>query len=90
LYPNNHRHFAIAVFYVPSLFFWGSCLMKDSITLSALGGFFILAIICLLNKANDFLTSVQLIVSSYLLFTLKPYILISFFACYFFMDLPNI
>jgi hypothetical protein len=30
-YPHLHRNIAIAVFFIPSVFFWGSGLLKDSI-----------------------------------------------------------
>jgi len=37
LYPRFHKEFAIAVFFIPSLFFWGSGLMKDTICLGCIG-----------------------------------------------------
>lgn len=37
LYPQLHRPFAVACFFIPSVFFWGSGLMKDTVTLGALG-----------------------------------------------------
>ena len=40
LYPKMHRQLAIACFFIPSVFFWGSGLMKDTITLGALGWLF--------------------------------------------------
>lgn len=36
-YPHLHLGFAIAAFFIPSVFFWGSGLLKDTITLSCLG-----------------------------------------------------
>ena len=40
LYPHLHRRIALAVLFMPSVFFWGSGLMKDTITLGALGWLF--------------------------------------------------
>lgn len=37
MYPHLHRQLAIGAFFIPSVFFWGSGLMKDTITLGCLG-----------------------------------------------------
>jgi hypothetical protein len=37
VYPNNHRWLAISCLFIPSVVFWGSGIMKDTITLAALG-----------------------------------------------------
>lgn len=36
-YPHLHRGLALAAFFIPSVFFWGSGVLKDSITLGCLG-----------------------------------------------------
>jgi hypothetical protein len=36
-FPHLHRGFAIAAFFIPSVFFWGSGLLKDTVCLSFLG-----------------------------------------------------
>ncbi|MBY0432667.1 MAG: hypothetical protein K2U26_01005 [Cyclobacteriaceae bacterium] len=36
-YPHLHRPLAIVAFFIPSVFFWGSGILKDSITLACLG-----------------------------------------------------
>ncbi|MEO5976554.1 MAG: hypothetical protein ABIS36_19975 [Chryseolinea sp.] len=36
-YPELHRWLALACFFIPSVFFWGSGLLKDTITLGCLG-----------------------------------------------------
>ena len=36
-YPNLHRPLAFAAFFIPSVFFWGSGILKDTITLGCLG-----------------------------------------------------
>ena len=40
LFPQIHRNLAIAIFFIPSVFFWGSGLMKDTIAMGALGWLF--------------------------------------------------
>ena len=37
LFPRLHLQFAIALFFIPSVFFWGSGILKDSVTLGSLG-----------------------------------------------------
>ncbi len=37
LYPGLHRQFAIASFFIPSVFFWGSGILKDTIVIACLG-----------------------------------------------------
>jgi hypothetical protein len=36
-YPHLHRGLALAAFFIPSVFFWGSGILKDSLTLACLG-----------------------------------------------------
>ncbi|WP_156027101.1 hypothetical protein [Sporocytophaga myxococcoides] len=36
IYPTLHKELAISIFFIPSVSFWGSGLMKDSLTLAAL------------------------------------------------------
>jgi hypothetical protein len=38
--PAAYKQFAVAIFFIPSLFFWGSGLMKDSLCLGSLGWVF--------------------------------------------------
>src|SRR5690606_9819429 len=35
-YKKLHREFAVAIFFIPSVFFWGSGILKDTLTLGAL------------------------------------------------------
>ena len=36
-FPELKKQMAIAILFIPSVFFWGSGIMKDTITLSAIG-----------------------------------------------------
>lgn len=36
-YPHLHKQLAIVMFFIPSVFFWGSGLLKDTLTLGCLG-----------------------------------------------------
>ena len=76
-FPELKRQFAIAILFIPSVFFWGSGLLKDTYTLSALG-FYTYAVynyFILKNRKYKFLTT--LFLSSFVMISIKPYI---FFA----------
>ncbi|MBA3679830.1 MAG: hypothetical protein H0W73_01380 [Bacteroidetes bacterium] len=71
------KEFAIAIFFIPSVFFWGSGILKDTYSLSAVGfytyGFYRLLIL----KERKLKYIALLLVSSLFILLIKPYI---FFA----------
>jgi hypothetical protein len=77
LRPDLHKWIAIAVLFIPSVVFWGSGLLKDTITFGCLG---------LLTYCLDNLYRREKIISSFLLvllcaftiFSVKKYILLCF------------
>lgn len=76
-FPELEKELSISCLFVPSVVFWGSGLLKDTITLSAVGlytsyfyGFFI-------EKKFKIKKAFMILFSSYLLISIKPYI---FFA----------
>lgn len=78
-YPHLHRGIAIATFFIPSVFFWGSGLLKDTITLSCLG-IAIFQIHHIFNLRKLSLTGlIMLFTAMYLLYVVKFYILLVFF-----------
>jgi len=79
MYKNNERWLAIAILFVPSVIFWGSGILKDTITLGALG-WLTYASIGLIDKGQykNPLIWILTIASSYLIYNIKSYILISF------------
>ena len=76
-FPNLEREFAIAVFFIPSVAFWGSGLLKDNLTFSAVCLYSYAIYNILILKRNYFIHSLQIIFSYYILTSVKPYI---FFA----------
>ena len=79
IYPKWQMNLGYAIFYVPSVFFFGSCLMKDSITLGALGWFFYSIFnLLIMRRKGSFKNSIIIIFSTYLLMVLKAYIIICF------------
>jgi hypothetical protein len=74
-----HRGIAIATLFIPSVCFWGSGILKDTITLAALGtGTLMMKKIFIQHRWGFFKISF-LLLSLYLLFLIKKYILLCFF-----------
>ncbi len=76
-FPNLVFEFAIALFFIPSVFFWGSGLLKDTITFSAVCLFSSSYFIVLTQKRNYLTNIFYILLSSSILIWIKPYI---FFA----------
>lgn len=76
-FPNMKKQLAIAILFVPSCVFWGSGLMKDSFTLSAVGWFTYSFYFFFIKKKRKAAFVIQLIASSFVILSIKPYI---FFA----------
>lgn len=77
-YPWLHRWIAAATFFIPSVFFWGSGVLKDTITLSALG-VATFTIRNLLIRGRFRLSHLFLmLLSLYVIFVVKKYILLCY------------
>lgn len=78
LFPSLRRELAIFILFLPSVFFWGSGILKDSITMGALGwltwaGFNVFII------RKKFLISLILgIISFYIIYQIKEYIALAY------------
>ncbi|MEO7961648.1 MAG: hypothetical protein ABIR19_08870 [Ginsengibacter sp.] len=77
-YPQFHKKFAIAILYFPTLVFWSSGIMKDSLCIGALGWITYSVYEMLYRKRGFIKNSIILIVFAYLLGVIKIYILISY------------
>ncbi|MDX2190143.1 MAG: hypothetical protein SFY32_09780 [Bacteroidota bacterium] len=77
-YPELHKQLSYAIFFIPSVVFWGSGMLKDTITFGALGwlvfAFYQLFIIRNFNLKNWVIFTI----SVFLLVHIKIYILMSF------------
>jgi len=76
-FPTLKKEFAIACLYVPSCVFWGSGLMKDSFTLSAVGWFTYGFYFFLIKKNYKPKYIIYMTIASFIILSIKPYI---FFA----------
>lgn len=75
-FPELRKEMAKAFLFIPSVFFWGSGLLKDTFTFSALG-FFIWGIYFLLIRRKKVIPAlITLILSGYIIISIKPYILV--------------
>lgn len=78
LYRDLHKEFAIAVLFVPSVFFWGSGILKDSLTIGALGWLTYGAFHLFLVRKRKVANILIIIAASYTLYAIKIYILLCF------------
>lgn len=76
--PELHRWEAISCLFIPSVVIWGSGILKDTITLSALG----VALYCLFKLAIErkvfLFYLLGLVLSVWIIFSIKKYILLCF------------
>lgn len=77
-YPHMHQQFAIASFFIPSVFFWGSGLLKDTITLGCLGMAVYSADQIFIRSRINPIRIALLFLSLLLLYRVKVYILMAF------------
>lgn len=76
MYPKLEKQMFVAVFLLPSVFFWGSGLMKDTITIGCLG-WLIYAFYHLVIKQRRIVSSIFIfIVAFQLVWILKAYIIL--------------
>ena len=78
IYPLAYKRLALAVFFLPSVFFWGSGLMKDSLCMGALGWVFYGFYHVFILKRHLVTASVLGTIGIYILVSVKVYILLSF------------
>ncbi|MES2566590.1 MAG: hypothetical protein V4565_06975 [Bacteroidota bacterium] len=76
-FPELKKELAIACLFIPSCVFWGSGLMKDSFTISAVGWFTYAFYHFFIKKQRKFSFGFYLFVSAFIILAIKPYI---FFA----------
>lgn len=80
LFKHLHFEFALAIFFVPSVFFWGSGILKDTLTLGALGWATYAAIRIFIHRKGFIIPHILLfMLACYAVYTIKIYILLCFF-----------
>ncbi len=76
-FPSLKKELAIAILFIPSCVFWGSGIMKDSFTLSAVGWFTYSFYHFFIKKEGKIIFVIQIFISAFIIIAIKPYI---FFA----------
>lgn len=80
LYPHRHRAMAWAILYLPSMWFWSTGIMKDSIVIGALGLFVNGVYYGIIRKEKKLLRSICFLVfAAFLMQNTKIYVLIAIF-----------
>ncbi len=77
-FPHLHKWIALAAFFIPSVFFWGSGLLKDTITIACVGAMMLAMKRVLIDKKFKIGYILILIISASAIFTIKKYILLCF------------
>lgn len=75
--PNLSGWIALAILFIPSVVFWGSGLMKDTLTFAALG-FLTFALGNVYEKRNVLSSLLIMALSMFVIFSIKKYILFCF------------
>ena len=81
IYPKYSWHLLISFFMIPSIIFWGSGILKDTITLSCIGWLIYAFSNIFIFKKKIVFSLFITIISSYLIIVLKPYILYILLPC---------
>lgn len=76
--PKLHRSIALAAFFIPSVFFWGSGILKDTVTLAGIGIATFYTRKIFIKKSFSVTGLIMLAVSLYIVFSVKKYILFCF------------
>lgn len=78
-HPDLHRWLAVATLFIPSVIFWGSGILKDTLTLAAVGFLTYSIHTLVINKKFSLVNVVLFVLSVWILFSVKKYILLCFF-----------
>lgn len=78
MYPHLHKWLAIAIFYIPSVLFWGSGLLKDTITYSCVGFMVYTCYYLFIEKEFKIRNYILLLGAVVILYKIKIYILLTF------------
>ncbi len=78
LYPRLTKQMAFAVLFIPSVIFWGSGFMKDTITLSCIGWVTHFFYRIFFENKKIFINAVFALLFLYIIYIIKSYILMAF------------
>lgn len=77
-FPNQRKWIALAILFIPSVVFWGSGILKDSVVLGCIGMLTYCVKKLLIDKQFRLLLVVMLIAAVIIIYTVKLYVLLCF------------
>lgn len=78
LYPRLTKQMAFAILFIPSVIFWGSGFMKDTITLTCIGWVTHFTYLIFFENKKIIINSVFALFFLYVIFVIKSYIVMAF------------
>jgi hypothetical protein len=78
IYPKLHKELALAFLFIPSTFVWGSGLFKDTLCMFGLGWLTYTVFRVFVNRDYSFKNLLFMVLSFYLIYKIKIYILLAF------------
>jgi hypothetical protein len=77
-FPKHHKAAFISIFLLPSVIFWSSGILKDTITFAALGIFFYHFVKIFIQNKISLISLITITVSAIIIYKLKAYIILGF------------
>lgn len=84
LYPSLHRQLAIACMAIPTVVFWSCGIGKDAICIAALGFLTKSLYDLIIDKRKILANALIVVIASFLIYRIKPYIILSYLPLFFF------
>lgn len=78
-FPRLHKWIAFAILFIPSVVFWGSGILKDSLVLASVGILTYCVKIIFIDRRIKAINIILMIVSTIIIYEVKIYILMCFF-----------
>lgn len=78
-FPGLSKQLAVSILFIPSVFFWGSGLLKDTFTFSAICWYTFSFYKAFIVKEKRFMNFIFVLLSLWMLVSIKPYLFIAIF-----------
>lgn len=83
MYPHLKTRIAICILFIPSVVFWGSGILKDTVVIGALGFLTYFVKKTFIDKRPSFIGTVFLVLASVVIFSVKKYVLLCYLPAIF-------
>ncbi len=78
MFPHLVKRIAICTLFIPSVVFWGSGILKDTIVLASLGFATYMVKYLFIDRRFSFVAVIMLVISLVVIFTIKKYVLLCY------------